>query len=196
MPPNTARYMLLGRLFGNPISTNRSWAMRVIMMLEEPMVAVRDAPILLRPVEYDNDPINGSNENAIKITMMIISCWLFSILKASMNVPPGDEYCISTNNTPVIINPIRINPEISIEEAATSIDECLETNFVRKRTPKANPTAESIASKSPKVILNISCNANTVDNLPESIFSLYPLILESLTMARMNPNNANAIPMM
>jgi hypothetical protein len=80
MPPNTARYMLVGKLVGNPISANRSWATRVIMMLEEPMVAVRDAPILLRPVEYDNDPTNGSNENIIKITMTLISCWLFSML--------------------------------------------------------------------------------------------------------------------
>lgn len=80
IPPNTARYMLLGKLLGNPTPTNRSCATSVIIMLEEPMVAVRDAPILLRPVEYDNDPTNGSNENTIKITTMIISCWLFSIL--------------------------------------------------------------------------------------------------------------------
>jgi hypothetical protein len=74
MPPTTAKYMLLGRLVGNPISPNKSWATRVIMMLEEPMVAVRDAPILLSPVEYDNDPTKGSNENTIKITTTIISC--------------------------------------------------------------------------------------------------------------------------
>ena len=80
MPPNTARNMLLGRLLGTPASTNRSCATRVIRMLEEPMVAVRDAPILLKPVEYDRDPINGSNENTIKIKTMSINCWLFSVL--------------------------------------------------------------------------------------------------------------------
>ena len=80
MPPTTAKYMLLGRLVGNPISPNKSWATRVIMMLEEPIVAVMDAPILLRPVEYDNDPTNGSNEKSTKTIIMIISCWLFSIL--------------------------------------------------------------------------------------------------------------------
>ena len=47
-------------------------------MLEEPMVAVRDAPILLKPVEYDRDPTNGSNENTIKTITMSINCWLFS----------------------------------------------------------------------------------------------------------------------
>lgn len=80
VPPNAARYMLLGKLPGNPTSTNSSCATSVIMMLEEPMVAVRDAPILLRPVEYDNDPTNGSNEKSTKTIIMIISCWLFSIL--------------------------------------------------------------------------------------------------------------------
>ena len=49
-------------------------------MLEEPIVAVRDAPILLKPVEYDGDPTNGNNENAIKITVISISCWVLSIL--------------------------------------------------------------------------------------------------------------------
>ena len=89
-----------------------------------------------------------------------------------------------------------MNPEISIEEAATSIDECLDTSFVRKRTPKANPNAESMASKSPNVILNVSANVDAFDNLLQSIFSLYPLMPESLIMAKMNPNKARAIPMM
>ena len=80
IPPNTAKYMLLGRLLGSPTSDNRTCATSVTMMLEEPMVAVRDAPILLRPVVYDNDPTNGSNENNIKITTMITNFWLFSIL--------------------------------------------------------------------------------------------------------------------
>ena len=67
MPPSTAKYMLLGRLFGNPATTNRTCKMSVIKMLEEPMVAVREAPILLSPVEYERDPANGSNEKNIKI---------------------------------------------------------------------------------------------------------------------------------
>jgi hypothetical protein len=43
------------------------------MMLEEPMVAVRDAPILLRPIEYDRDPTNGNSENNIRVTTMSTS---------------------------------------------------------------------------------------------------------------------------
>jgi len=78
MPPNIARNMLLGRLPGIPTSTNRSCTTSVIIMLEEPMVAVRDAPILLKPVEYDRDPTKGSNENTIKTITMSINCWLFS----------------------------------------------------------------------------------------------------------------------
>ncbi len=85
-----------------------------------------------------------------------------------------------------------MNPEISIEEEATSIDECFDTSFVRKRTPNANPNAESIASISPKVILNVSGKVNPF----QPIFSLSSLKLESLIMAKTNPNNAKAIPMM
>lgn len=196
MPPNTAKYMLLGRLLGNPISTKKSCATSVIIMLEEPIVAVRDAPILLKPVEYDRDPTNGNNENAIKITVISISCWVLSILYISIDVLPVEGCCVPSNNTPTIKNPIRMNPEISIEEAATSIDECLDTSFVRKRTPNANPNAEKMASKSPKVIWNVSVSSDAFGNPLKFIFSLSPLMLESLIMAKMNPNNANTIPMM
>ncbi len=89
-----------------------------------------------------------------------------------------------------------MNPEISIEEEATSIDECFDTSFVRKRTPNANPNAESIASISPKVILNVSGKVDPFGNPFQPIFSLSSLKLESLIMAKTNPNNAKAIPMM
>jgi hypothetical protein len=45
----------------------------VIRILEEPMVAVIEAPILLRPIEYDRDPINGSNEKSTNIIMVFIN---------------------------------------------------------------------------------------------------------------------------
>lgn len=89
-----------------------------------------------------------------------------------------------------------MNPEISMEEDATSIDECLDTSFVRKRTPNANPNAESMASISPMVILNVSGNVDTFDNPFQPIFSSSSLMLESLIMAKTNPNNAKAMPMM
>ena len=51
------------------------------------------------------------------------------------------------------IKPTKINPATNIEDPATSIDECIETSLVKKRTPIANPRAERIASISPKVII-------------------------------------------
>lgn len=103
--------------------------------------------------------------------------------------------CISYNDTPTIKDPTSINPEISMEVAATSIDECLRTSFVRKRTPNANPNAESIASISPKVIIIIG-DEDDVNSIPlQPTLSSASLILESLIRAKMNPNNAIAIPM-
>lgn len=49
--------------------------MNVIRILEEPMVAVRDAPILLKPVEYDKEPMNGINENRNKMMMVTKNGW-------------------------------------------------------------------------------------------------------------------------
>src|ERR687886_205845 len=44
--------------------------MTVISILEDPIVDVSDAPILLKPVEYDKEPMNGSNENNRKTTIL------------------------------------------------------------------------------------------------------------------------------
>jgi hypothetical protein len=46
--------------------------MSVIKILEDPIVAVRDAPILRRPVEYDKEPINGINENRNNMVIVTI----------------------------------------------------------------------------------------------------------------------------
>ena len=45
----------------------------VISILDDPNVAVSVAPILLKPVEYDNEPINGSKENNRRTTIMYIN---------------------------------------------------------------------------------------------------------------------------
>lgn len=45
----------------------------VISILDDPNVAVSDAPILLKPVEYDNEPINGSNENNRRMAILFIN---------------------------------------------------------------------------------------------------------------------------
>lgn len=74
---------------------------------------------------------------------------------------------------------------------ATSIDEYLKTSLLRKRTPTANPNAESIASISPKVIIadnkndGGSCYCLNIVRLP---------ILASLATAINNPTSAKLIP--
>ena len=44
-------------------------------------------------------------------------------------------------------------PDKNNDAPATSMDECFETSLVKKRTPSANPKAETIASISPKVMI-------------------------------------------
>jgi hypothetical protein len=51
MLPKMARKMFPGKWLTNPNSLNIIWIMRVITRFEEPIVAVRDAPILLSPIE-------------------------------------------------------------------------------------------------------------------------------------------------
>lgn len=196
MPPKTASNMLSGRLLGNPTSRNIICITNVRIMLEDPMVAVRDAPILLSPVEYESEPIKGSSENKSRTTVTKTICWFCWMYGMSIGVSyVGPCCCISLNNVPTIKDPISIKPEISMEVAATSMGECLETSLVRKRTPNANPNAESIASRSPKVIIN--CDEDVENNISfQPTFSPAILTLESLIVAKMNPNNATAIPMM
>ncbi len=51
MLPKMARNTFSGKWLANPNSFNIIWMMSVITMLEDPIVAVRDAPILRRPIE-------------------------------------------------------------------------------------------------------------------------------------------------
>lgn len=51
MLPKMARDTFPGKWLANPNSFNIIWMMSVITMLEDPIVAVRDAPILRRPIE-------------------------------------------------------------------------------------------------------------------------------------------------
>ena len=119
-------------------------------ILEDPIVAVRDAPIILKPVEYDKEPISGSNENKSKIMIGFIN----GCRKKRTSFDANAIWLDSYDNNPIIIKPTRINPEVNIEAAATSIDECFKTSLLRKRTPIAKPNAERIASISPKLIID------------------------------------------
>ncbi len=73
IPPTIARKIFSGRLLVIPNCLIVICMITVIRILEEPMVAVIEAPILLRPIEYDRDPINGSNEKSTKIIMVFIN---------------------------------------------------------------------------------------------------------------------------
>lgn len=72
-PPKIARNIFSGKWLEMPNSFNTICITTVRRILEDPIVAVRDAPIILKPVEYDKEPINGSNENKI-IIAIIIGC--------------------------------------------------------------------------------------------------------------------------
>jgi hypothetical protein len=73
MPPIIARIIFSGKLLVIPNCLSVICIIMVIRMLEEPMVAVIEAPILLKPVEYDRDPIKGSNEKSATIIMVFIN---------------------------------------------------------------------------------------------------------------------------
>ena len=73
----------------------------------------------------------------------------------------------------------KINPEIRSEPPVTSIEVCLLTNLVIAITPPAKAKAESIASKSPKVITNGNIELKSNERLE--------------TVAK-NPNNAIITP--
>jgi hypothetical protein len=73
IPPTIAREIFSGRLLVIPNCLSVICMITVIRILEEPMVAVIEAPILLRPIEYDRDPINGSNEKRTNIIMVFIN---------------------------------------------------------------------------------------------------------------------------
>jgi hypothetical protein len=193
-PPKMARNMFSGKWLLMPNSFNASCIITVISILEDPMVDVRDAPILLKPVEYDNEPINGSNENNKKIIILNINGSLSKDTSFDGNTAWSAPY-----DNPAIIKPTRIKPEVNIDAPATSIDEYLKVSLVRKSTPTAKPKAERIASTSPKLIIiadNDDDPATVVDDaiLLVSVLSVRPRWV-SLTTAIQNPSSAILMPM-
>ena len=72
-PPIMARIIFSGKLLVIPNCLSVICIITVIRMLEEPIVAVIEAPTLLKPVEYDRDPIKGSNEKGATIIMVFIN---------------------------------------------------------------------------------------------------------------------------
>lgn len=130
MAPITARGIFCGKIAPIPTSLKTSCKKRVIKILEDAIVDVREAPILLRPITYNNAASRGTKENKIRYTQ-------FSILKCGIEV--------------VDIIPAKIKPEINNEAPDTSRGLWVSTSFVIIITPAPKAKAETIASKSPKV---------------------------------------------
>ena len=53
--PVTARGIFCGKIAPSPSSLKTSWKRRVSKMLEDAIVEVSEAPILLRPMTYNNE---------------------------------------------------------------------------------------------------------------------------------------------
>ena len=66
-PPRIASNKFSGKWPAIPNSFNAICTNIVMRILEEPTVAVRDAPTLLKPVEYDKEPTNDISENKNRV---------------------------------------------------------------------------------------------------------------------------------
>lgn len=117
-----------------------------------------------------------------------------------------DDVLFEDSNTglyknPKIIEIDRIRPAINMDDPATCIEECFKISLLRNRTARAKPSAERIASTSPKLIIDSNegdVGVVTMDvvilNIPTLLATL--LISRSLTRAKMNPMNPKKIPRM
>lgn len=189
-----ARKMFSGRWALIPNSLNISCSITVTSILEDPIVDVSDAPILLNPVEYDKEPINGSNEKNKKTTTLNTK----GCPKANISLDGNISLSAAYDIIPTTIKPTRIKPEVSIDAPATSKDEEIVVSLVRKMTPPAKPMAESIASTSPKLIIltDIGGDFAIAGETPVILLcvSSETAKLVSLTTAIQKPSSAIPIP--
>ncbi len=103
-------------------------------------------------------------------------------------------------NNPKIIKIARIRPAINMDAPATCIGECFKISLLRNRTARAKPSAERIASISPKLIIDSNEDDVGVVTMAVAILNistlLATLISRSLTKAKMNPMDPKKIPIM
>ena len=90
----------------------------IIMRLDDPIVAVREAPILRRPITYDKEPINGISENKNKIIIFL------GTDNSSICEGESSKYCcnvtnIVSDNNAKTMNTARMRPETNIDAPAT-----------------------------------------------------------------------------
>jgi hypothetical protein len=130
--PTIASRIFSGMLVLIPIPRTRSWKNRVNRILEDPMVEVSEAPILLSPTTYSSPAASGARENRAKNIQ---------------SLTPG--YVVEDGHRMRFA--VKIRPEIKSEAPYTSLEPCLSTNLVMNITHAVKAIAESIASKSPNV---------------------------------------------
>jgi hypothetical protein len=129
----TASRMFSGTLVLIPNPRNKSWNKRVNRILEDAMVDVSEAPILLSPTTYSNAANSGNRE------------------KRTKNIQSRLDNELDNEGVRKMRIVAKINPEIKSEAPDTSMGLCLSTSLVMSITPAANVKADSIASKSPNV---------------------------------------------
>lgn len=127
----TAKRIFSGRLALIPKARKISWKSNVNRILDDAMVEVSEAPILLSPMTYKNAAVIGTKENKTKNIKLPI---------------PGYDVAIRGMRIAA-----RIKPEMRSELPDTSMELCLSRSFVMNIMPAAKLKAEHIASKSPNV---------------------------------------------
>jgi hypothetical protein len=136
----TAKRIFSGRLALIPKARKTSWKSNVNRILEDAMVEVSEAPILLSPMTYKNAAAIGTKEKKTKNIKLPI---------------PGYDVAIRGMR-----NAARIKPEMRSELPDTSMELCLSTSLVMNIIPAPKVKAEHIASKSPNVIGIENCKVN------------------------------------
>ena len=103
-------------------------------------------------------------------------------------------------NDPKIIKIARMRPAINMDAPATCIGECFKISLLRNRTARAKPSAEMIASISPKLIIESNEDSFGVVTMAVAILNISTLLAtltsKSLTIAKMNPMEPKKIPIM
>src|SRR5207247_10978049 len=108
-----------------PNTRNTSWNNRVNRILEDAMVDVSEAPILLSPTTYSNAAMSGTRANRTKNIQSKLAC---------------------NKGVRKMRIVVKINPEIKSEEPDTSMELSISTSFVMSITPAATGQAHNFAT--------------------------------------------------
>jgi hypothetical protein len=112
----------------------------------------------------------------------------------------GNTESTELYNNPIIIKIARIRPAINMDAPATCMGECFKISLPKNRTARAKPSADRMASTSPKLIIDsngddvgVVTMAVAVSNMPTLLATMAS---RSLANAKMNPMNPKKMPIM